>query len=204
MIRAACRNLSAWLLAGATACVEPIGPVEPVGTADMPDSTAVDLGGAAETPTIEVDTRPRNNTPPEVAQLRAAVRGLGEFGTPDRAVYARALRALADSLVVVAPPRDDRQRGIRRSAGGLTGDVLTSESDAGDVRDALEDARVVLVTGSPRADADVASYQQAVARFGAAIERIDPARSLIAQHDAVVAALEAALAALEIAVDVRD
>lgn len=192
---AARRKLSASLVVATAACLEPMGPVESPG-ADLPIT-------ATEPAPRDVETRPASNLPPEVAQLRAAIRGLGDYGTPDRGVYIRALHALADALVVLGPPRDLRQRDIHHAARELSGAAVSSLTDAGIVRDALEDARVAIATGEPREGADIAAYEQAAANLRAATERIDRDRSLMEQHAVVACAFEAALAVLETAVDVR-
>jgi len=203
-IMAARRKLSASLVLATAACMEPMGPVESPGYADLPTDRAIDLPVAATEPAPhDVDTRPASNLPPEVAQLRAAIRGLGDYGTPDRGVYIRALHALADSLVVLGPARELSQREIHHAARELSGAAVSSLSDASIVRDALEAVRVAIAAGQPREGANIAAYEQAAANLRAKAERIDRGRSLMEQHAVVVDAFEAALAVLETAVDVR-
>lgn len=149
------------------------------------------------------DTIPRTREPPaELVTLAAASRALHDENSLDHHRIVAAVRALADSLAVVAPRRIDLVTSIRSTADRLEASPKTSLEHADLVRIALDSARTIFAQGEPYSRWQMGPYARAVTAFTEAVTSIDPDRPLLEQHAQVVAAFDAAVSVVELAAGV--
>jgi hypothetical protein len=186
------------------ACSQTPPPVEPElserATFGTLGSAVHDTRSAAGLP----DTAPPTTTPPpaELVSLAEATRALHDGDSLDHHRVVAALRALADALALVAPPRADLVASVRSDADRLASSPESSLGHADLLRIALDATRTIFAQGQPHSRWQLGPYARAVTAFTEAATSVDPDRPLLEQHAQVVAAFDAAVSVLELAVGV--
>jgi hypothetical protein len=186
------------IVAGILGCAEPRR--EPAEPPPLPLGTT--HAAPAGTGVPDTIPPPLAHAPPELHQLAAAVRALGERGRLDHARVVDAIHALADALTLVSNDGSELRGEVRTVAERLESSFASAEIHTDLVRLALDDALRVMATGAPRNRWQLSDYVARLGRLADAVSVIDVDRPLVEQHLHVVAALNAVVDAMEIALGV--